>query len=102
MRYILLWTKNPREKHSGTLHLRTLCQCIQLTVGGVMPSAVATPPPPSSPNVAAAAATGPTSGGGAWEHRMSALTLQLSQLQPKLDDLYIKVPVGCNARYPVL
>jgi hypothetical protein len=68
-----------------------------------MPSAVATPPPPSSPNVAAAAAaTGPTSGGGAWEHRMSALTLQLSQLQPKLDDLYIKVRVGYNARYPVL
>ncbi len=84
--------------------MRTLCQCIELTVGGVMPSAVATPPPPSSPNVApaAAVATGPTSGGGAWEHRMSALTLQLSQLQPKLDDLYIKVRVGCNARYPVL
>ena len=84
----------------------TLCQCIEITVGGVMPSAVATPPPPSSPNVAAAAPTGPTSGGGAWEHRMSALTLQLSQLQPKLDDLYIKVWVGCkffcNARYPVL
>jgi hypothetical protein len=83
--------------------MRTLSQFIELTVGGVMPSAVATPPPPSSPNVAAAAAaTGPTSSGGAWEHRMSALTLQLSQLQPKLDDLYIKVPNGYSARYPVL
>jgi hypothetical protein len=82
--------------------MRTHRQYALLTIGGVMPSSVATPPPPSSPNVAAAIAPGPTSGGGAWEHRMSALTLQLSQLQPKLDDLYIKVRVGCNARYPVL
>ncbi len=80
----------------------TLRQCIELTVGGVMPSAVATPPPSSPTVAAAAAATGPTSGGGAWEHRMSALTLQLSQLQHKLDDLYIKVPVGYNTRYRVL
>jgi len=61
-------------------------------LGGVMPSAVAAPQPPSSPSVAPAA-HGPTSGGGSWDHRMNALTLQLSQLQPKLDDLYIKVGV---------
>lgn len=63
-----------------------------LALGGVAPS-VAAPSqlPPLASGAVTPVAPGPPSGNGSWDHKMAALTIQLSQIQPKLDDLYIKV-----------